>query len=178
VNTVIDFRFRRDFSLYHVRKVTPLSSTAGGWRHSPNYLHFQATTMFIGITHCHLAGNEWQIELLACCWGNVCQIRLSNEAQFRIKMPKHMTHNSCPSVYFTCCTSLLLHFISLSLSLPTFVQWPSWDLYSSHQCIVTNRSYLYEINWKNKEIKLSYGRIWGSQGGEYEDGCLLGCSAV
>jgi hypothetical protein len=22
------------------------------------------------------------------------------------------------------------------------------------------------------------GRIWGSHGGEYEDGCLLGCSAV
>jgi hypothetical protein len=23
-----------------------------------------------------------------------------------------------------------------------------------------------------------YSRIWGSQGGEYEDGCLLGCSTV
>jgi hypothetical protein len=29
--------------------------------------------------------------------------------------------------------------------------------------------------WRNTSI---LGRIWGSHGGEYEDGCLLGCSAV
>jgi hypothetical protein len=27
-------------------------------------------------------------------------------------------------------------------------------------------------------IQKKLGRIWGSHGGEYEDGCLLGCSAV
>jgi hypothetical protein len=28
------------------------------------------------------------------------------------------------------------------------------------------------------EINAMVSRIWGSHGGEYEDGCLLGCSTV
>jgi hypothetical protein len=31
--------------------------------------------------------------------------------------------------------------------------------------------------WPSSESAES-SRIWGSHGGEYEDGCLLGCSAV
>jgi hypothetical protein len=29
-----------------------------------------------------------------------------------------------------------------------------------------------------REIMKIVGEIWGSHGGKYEDGCLLGCSAV
>jgi hypothetical protein len=31
---------------------------------------------------------------------------------------------------------------------------------------------------KEEEEEKKLGGIWGSHGGEYEDGCLLGCSTV
>jgi hypothetical protein len=35
------------------------------------------------------------------------------------------------------------------------------------------------FNWRRQQIQLlKCSEIWGSHGAEYEDGCLLGCSAV
>jgi hypothetical protein len=69
---------------------------------------------------------------------------------------------------------------------PVFMLWRSTirnivnlSVYKNESCIVCFVTNAQLVScFKQSVLTTKLSRIWGSHGGEYEDGCLLGCSAV
>jgi hypothetical protein len=59
----------------------------------------------------------------------------------------------------------------------TSVSATLFELWIFQQNVTENFSASFQENQVQAD-KLYISRIWVSHGGEYEDGCLLGCSAV